>query len=288
MKIQKGRNCLRTVLSKTIQKEDVSKYLAEFMGTLVLVFSISVAVISADNGNLSLKDVAIVHFLVLGMLVNSLGSVSGAQFNPAITIQFLCYGDISAINSVFYIISQLLGATVGSLLSRSIFNSSYIDVSMEHTKLANNFVAPGLTVFSAFLLELLMTAILTFVVRGHNSKENRNGVWGGWIVGGTVAAGVLLIGPLTGNSMNPARSFGPMVLIREAPNYHWIFWVGPIIGALLAGLLSLLLFNEDDEEEEPQDPNQSFFKSFTKKLISKISQRQVRTESSKNIIKFTI
>ncbi len=276
------------MLDKTIDHTDLLKYLAEFFGTLVLVFSISLAVISADNGKLTLKDVAIVHFLVLGMLVNSLGSISGAHFNPAITIQFLFFGHISALNSIFYIVTQLMGAIVGALLAKSIASPEYIAISMQHTKLANNFVAQDTSVLSAFLLELIMTFILTFVVRGHNSKQNGNGVWGGWVVGGAVATGVLLIGPLTGNSMNPARSLGPLASTRQVPDYHWVFWLGPITGALLAGLISTLLFHNTDAEETAQDPNQSLFISFTNKFLSKFSKKPDKTLTGKNIIKFTI
>jgi MIP family channel proteins len=276
------------MLNKTIDERDLPKYLAEFFGTLVLVFSICLAVVSADNGNLTLKDVALVHFFVLGMLVNALGSVSGAHFNPAITIQFLFFGHISILNSFFYIITQLMGAIIGALLAKTILSPGYIATSMEHTKLANNFVAQDLSVFRAFFLELIMTFILTFVVRGHNSKINGNGRWGGWLVGGTVATGVLLIGPLTGNSMNPARSLGPLAMIREVPDYHWIFWMGPITGALLAGLLSMLFFNDTDIEETPPELNKSFFQSFTKRFLSKISKKQDKVLTSKNIIKFTI
>ena len=288
MKIQKRNNCLSTVLKKTINNDDLIKYLAEFIGTLILVFSISLAVISADNGNLTLKDVAIVHFLVLGSLVNTLGSISGAHFNPAITIQFLCFGHISALNSLFYIIVQLMGAIIGALLAKTIVSSDYIAISMDHTKLANNFVIDDLSVFHAFLLELIMTAILTLAVLGHDSVKNKNGLWGGWIVGGTVAVGVLLIGPLTGNSMNPARSFGPLIVIREIPHYHWVFWLGPITGAILAGLLSFLLFNDKEQIEIIEEPNKSYFNSFTSKILSKISQKQDKAQSNKNIIKFTI
>ena len=218
---------------------------AEAMGTAILVFSICIVVTSADMGNTTITDVALVHFLVLGGLIYTLGGISGAHFNPAVTLQFIAFKQINPVTGIFYIVVQLLGAILGAGLAYAVMPGTWIDVTMAGTEMASNRVNPAFSQFQGFLGETIVTMMLAFAIWGTAVQNGDQNTFAGWSIGGVVASGVFLLGPITVNSLNPARSFGPAVIMGSFYSDHWVFWLGPIVGALLGGLIYRFLFFKD-------------------------------------------
>lgn len=214
-----------------------SPFVAELIGTLILVFSICIVVTSADNGNTSIKDISLVHFLVLGGLINSLGPVSGAHFNPAVTFQFIVFKQIPIGIGVFYIILQLIGSMLGALLAFLMLPATWIETTKLKSRMATNAINSDFNIIQGLVGEILVTFVLVLSIWGVAVQKQSNNVFASWCIAGVVATGVLLLGPITGNSLNPARSFGPALVFGSFDNEHWVFWIGPIVGGLLAGLL---------------------------------------------------
>ena len=215
---------------------------AELIGTAILVFSICIVVTSADVGNTSITDIALVHFLILGGLIYNLGGISGAHFNPAVTIQFMAFRMINPITGLFYILTQLVGGVLGAGLAYAIMPGVWIQASNMGSEMATNKVNPAFEVFQGFIGEVLVTAMLAFAIWGVAVSKGDQNTFAGWSIAGVVATGVLLLGPITGNSLNPARSFGPSVIMGSFYSDHWVFWLGPIVGALIGGACYRFLF----------------------------------------------
>ena len=224
---------------------------AELMGTAILVFSICVVVTSADVGNTSITDISLVHFLVLGGLIYNLGAISGAHFNPAVTIQFIVFRMINPLTGVFYILVQLIGGILGAALAYAIMPEIWITISEKSgTELATNRVNPDFSDFQGFIGEVIVTMMLAFVIWGVAVSKGEQNTFAGWSIAGVVATGVLLLGPITGNSLNPARSFGPSVIMGSFYKDHWVFWIGPIVGALIGGAFYRFLFFKNEKNGE--------------------------------------
>jgi MIP family channel proteins len=167
---------------------------------------------------------------------------SGGHINPAVTVGFLFTGKIKPVAGIAYIVIQLLGGTVAALAVYKIFGGDAYAVKI----VANGTPARADKVNwgTALFCEIIATFFLVFVVWGSAADPRaRNG--GGFAIGLTIAADILAIGPITGGSMNPQRSFGPTLvasLIGQANGTsmwtnHWIYWLGPIVGACGAAFL---------------------------------------------------
>jgi aquaporin Z len=212
-------------------------FLAEFIGTFALVFVGSGAIMATriSQSSAALVEVALAHGLVLGVFVSALMRISG-HFNPAVTIGMLAARRIEVMMAALYIVAQVLGAVIAGYALKA----SFPDAVFVATRGGGQTVALDITGGQAFLLEAIATFFLVFVIFG-TAVDLRGPKIGGLAIGFTVAADILAIGPLTGASMNPARSFGPAVAsgVYEA---QLLYWVAPIVGGVIAALLYEYLF----------------------------------------------
>ena len=210
--------------------------LAEFLGTFFLCFAGIAAILCntpAVGGTSGLLGIALAHGLALSVAVNVFGGESGAHFNPAVTAGFLVAGRIKAELAGAYVLAQLLGATTAAGFCRVIFPAEAVAAAHLGIPLPAPWASTGVILLTEFILTfLLMTAIYGTAV----DERGRNVKIGAFGIGLTVVFEILAAGPVTGASMNPARSFGPAFELMSF-DYHWIYWVAPIAGACAGALL---------------------------------------------------
>ena len=219
-------------------------FAAEFIGIFALVFVGGASIMSSKlaASNYVLLTAAMAHGLILAIMVTATMRISG-HLNPAVTIGFLVTRRIEPMMAALYIVAQLFGAVVAAYALQAVFPHA-IAVS---TRLGGQAIALDVTMGQAILCEAIATFFLMFVVFGTAVDPAAPKV-GGFAIGLTVAADILAIGPLTGASMNPARSFGPAAVsgIFEA---QAVYWAGPILGAIAAALLYDQLFLRRGKEQ---------------------------------------
>ena len=211
------------------------KYIAEFVGTLVLVLvACGVAVVVGCNTAAGIIATSLAFGLVIVAMAYSIGNVSGCHINPAVSIGMLVAGKMSISECIKYIISQFLGALAGSLIL-GVFLGSFDALGANGY---GNILINGnsVTVFTAILIEIILTFIFVTAILGCTDKQENKAVSG--IVIGLTLTLVHLIGiPFTGTSVNPARSFAPALLQGgTALSQVWIFILAPILGCIIAGL----------------------------------------------------
>jgi MIP family channel proteins len=206
---------------------------AEAIGTFALCFAgilaINVDAIGGTEGTGSLATVALAHGLALVVMIAALGAISGAHFNPAVTAGFVATGRMTPVRGAQYVGAQLVGALLASLLIAWLFGLEAVGAG---TPAKAQFVsAPG-----AAAVEVVTTFFLVLVVFGtavdHRAPKSVFPV----AIGLTVAMDIMATGPITGAAMNPARAFGP-ALVSGAWADHWVYWVGPLVGGVLAAFL---------------------------------------------------
>ena len=216
-------------------KDSLRHFAAEFIGTFALVFVGGAAIMTAGSGPAALLQIALAHGIVLAIFVTALMRISG-HFNPAVTLGFLATRRIEPVMAGVYITAQILGAVIAAYALKATFPASLFDAARG----GGQSIALDLGAAQAVALEALATFFLVFVIFGTAVDPQAPKV-GGFAIGLAVGVDILAIGPHTGASMNPARSFGPAVAsgIFEG---QMIYWVGPIIGSLVAALLYDQLF----------------------------------------------
>lgn len=197
---------------------------AEFIGTFFLVFAgCGAIVVDAAGHQLTHVGVALVFGLVVASLVYALGHVSGAHFNPAVSIGFWALGEFPARRVLLYIGAQLGGAIAASGLLLALFG---------HTGDLGVTIPSGKPEVS-LVLEAVMTFLLVFVIFGSAVHGMAVRGFAGIAIGAVISLDALFGGPVSGASMNPARSLGP-ALVAGTWSYQWLYVVGPIAGALFA------------------------------------------------------
>jgi MIP family channel proteins len=218
-------------------------FVAEFIGTFALVFVGSGSIIHAriSNSPSGLLEVALAHGLILAVMVSALMRISG-HFNPAVTLTLLANRRIEAMMAGLYVVAQVIGAIAAGYALKGAFPAA----TFAATRGGGLTIALDVTAGQAFLVEAIATFFLVFVVYG-TAVDLKGPRIGGLAIGFVVAADILAIGPLTGASMNPARSFGPAVAsgIYEA---QLLYLTAPIVGALVAGFLYEYLFMRSGRE----------------------------------------
>jgi len=221
-------------------RDSFRHFVAEFVGTFALVF-VGGASIAAGGG---LVGVALAHGIILAVMVSATMRISG-HLNPSITIGFLAARRIDPMMAGVYIAGQILGAIAAAYALKGLLPAQ-VATSI---RLGGQSVAPEISFGQAIGLEAIATFFLAFVIFG-TAVDPKAPRIGGLAIGFTIAADILAIGPLTGGSMNPARSFGPAVAsgIFEG---QAVYWIGPIVGAVAAALLYDTLFIR--REREPVD-----------------------------------
>ncbi|MEO5580776.1 MAG: aquaporin [Gemmatimonadaceae bacterium] len=224
-------------------RDSIRHFVAEFIGTFALVFVGGAAIMIARDTNspAGLVGIALAHGLILAVMVSALMRVSG-HFNPAVTLGFLATRRIDVSMAGVYILGQLIGAIVAAYALKLTFPFTLFEL----TRGGGQSLALQVTGGQGFALEAIATFFLMIVYFG-TAVDPKAPRMGGLAIGFVVAANILAIGPLTGGSMNPARSFGPAVAsgLFEA---QLIYWLAPITGALLAALLYEHLFIRRDVE----------------------------------------
>ena len=211
--------------------------IAEVVGTFLFLFVGMGSVVLGDyvvaNGGTSpgLLGVALAHGLALAVLVSALGAISGAHFNPAVTLAVWIMGKITPTRAVMYVVAQLIGAALAGFALRSTFPSEAWQPSAIGTPALGAGISPAIGI----TVEAVLTALLVFVVLG-TAVDSRAPKIGGLAIGLAVAADILMGGPLTGAAMNPARWFGPAVAAGAYADWY-VWWIGPLLGAAVAALV---------------------------------------------------
>ena len=213
------------------------KLVAEFIGTFALIF-FGAGSICADQylhgaGGSGLLGIALAHGLAIGIMVSALGHVSGGHFNPAVTIGFWVTKRINTLDVIGYWAAQLVGAIAAAYVLKAIVpDDAWRAVALGTPALARDF-----RVLDGMILEGVMTFFLVLVVFA--TAVDEKGAWraiSGFGIGLTITMGILTGGPLTGAALNPARAFGPALASAHWAN-HGVYWVGPLAGGFVAGLL---------------------------------------------------
>jgi len=199
---------------------------AEFIGTYALVTAgCGAIIVDALTGALSHVGVALTFGLVITVMIASTGHISGAHFNPAVTIVLALIRRFPRSEVPIYIGGQLLGAILGALTLRGLFG---LTANLGAT-------LPVASPIQSLGVEVLLTAALMFVITAVATDSHAPTLLAAIAIGGTVALDALWGGTISGASMNPARSFGP-ALIAGVWRDQWIYWLGPIMGASLGAL----------------------------------------------------
>lgn len=207
--------------------------LAEGIGTFILVFAGTGAVMvnNISQGAITHLGISFVFGAVVAALIYSIGHLSGAHFNPAVTLAFWSSGFFSKGRVIPYILAQILGAIAASaLLLTSLGRVANLGATLP---LHDNW-------WQSLVLETVLTFILMFIILGSGLDRRAHIGFAGLAIGLTVGMEAAFMGPITGASMNPARSFGP-AFVGGIWQHQWVYWVAPILGAQLAVIVYRLL-----------------------------------------------
>jgi len=209
---------------------------AEFIGPFTLVVAGVGAIISTQNlgdgGNL--VAVSLAHGLAIGLMVAALGHVSGGHFNPAVTISMLATGEIALTRAISYIVAQVLGAMAGAGVLTLVFPAlGPMGRNNPGVNLGLPGLGPDVSVAGAVIMEVVMTFFLVMVIFGTVVDPRGPKAIAPLAIGLIITMDILTGGRITGAAMNPARALGPAIVQQDFTNW-WIYWVGPIIGGLIA------------------------------------------------------
>jgi MIP family channel proteins len=228
-----------------VEDRGPAAYIAEFIGTLVLVFFITAAVSlyvtapSAANPApfIDFSVIGLVHVFVLFGLIQTLAVISGAHFNPAVTAVMTVLRQIKPPDAAIYIIAQLGGAVAGTLLTKLLLEDEGEGVNYGATLVSDRL---GGDILPGMLAEALGTFFLVWVIVGVAVNPRATKEWAALAIGAALGMGVMVIAPLTGAGFNPARSFGPAIVSGEwggAGDFLLVYVLAPVLGALIAGFL---------------------------------------------------
>lgn len=219
MKIDTAEEMLETMLKSR------RKLFAEFLGTFALIFAGTGAIVANDasTGAIGHAGIALTFGLIVMAMIYCFGDVSGAHFNPAVTIAFAAAGRFAWNAVPGYAVAQITGALAASLLLRALFPSS---ATLGAT-------LPAGPEGQSFVLEIVLTFFLMLVVLSVSTGAKEKGITAGIAVGAVIALEAMFAGPICGASMNPARSLAP-ALASGHFEHLWLYLTAPLLGALLA------------------------------------------------------
>jgi len=217
------------------KRDEMKRLYAESFGTFCLVFAGTGAIIINDvsGGAITHLGIALTFGLVVLAMIYAVGDISGAHLNPAVTFGFYAAHRFSGRLVLPYIVSQITGAIVASMLLHILFPSS---ITLGAT-------VPAGSDMQSVILEIVLTAILMFVILKVSSGSRERGITAGIVVGAVIALEALFAGPISGASMNPARSLAP-VLVSGQYLSLWIYITGPVFGAFLGVVLCRIMREE--------------------------------------------
>ena len=224
----------------------MKKYICELIGTLVLVlFGCGSAAIAGQT--LGTLGIALAFGLSIVAMAYVIGDVSGCHINPAVSLGMLIDGRIGIKDFIGYVISQCIGAIIAAAILMFLINSANLGGVATTGLGANGFGAAssiGISMIGALVTEIILTAVFVFTILGVTASEKTASVAG--IVIGLTLTFVHIMGiPITGTSVNPARSLGPALLLGgQALSQVWVFIVGPLVGAIIAALIYKLIVKD--------------------------------------------
>ncbi len=203
----------------------LNRCFAEAFGTFALVFTGTGAIVVNDltQGAIGHAGIAATFGLIVSVMIYSVGDVSGAHLNPAVTLAFFIARRLPGADVAPYVASQLAGALVGSALVRAVIGS---DATLGAT-------LPAGSLGQSFVLEVILTMLLMYTILGVSTGAKEKGITAALAIGATVGLAAMFGGPISGASMNPARSLAPAVVSGHV-QHLWIYLVAPPIGAGLA------------------------------------------------------
>jgi MIP family channel proteins len=236
-----------------VEERGPAAYIAEFIGTFALVFSITMAVVlfapaptpQAGIVGSPFQDFAViglVHAFVLFMLIQTLAIISGAHFNPAITVSLAAIRQIRLVDAGIYIVMQLAGATVGALFTKALVTD--VNTGVHYGAVGLNLDRVG-TTLGGMSAEAIGTFFLVWAVVGVAVNPAGLKDWSGFAIGTTLGFAVMIIAPLTGAGLNPARSFGPAIVghfFDGTGRWLLVYILSPAIGGILAAASYFWLF----------------------------------------------
>ena len=262
--------------------EAIATYALVFFGPLAIILSVV-----AFGDGLSIESIIMIalgHGAAIGLMVYAFGHISGAHINPAVTIPMMITKKISVADGIGYIIFQLIGAVVAAFSLKAILPEIGAKVNFGTqggpSELLNSSIIAGITV-EIILTFFLVTVIFLTAVH----KKAPAGIHG-ISIGGMVFLLHLVGVPLTGASMNPARTFGPAV-VSGFWELHWLYWVAPIIGGIIAGVIMNYIFvNNAEPETKRRSRASSIGKSqelekYEKQYLAKLGKKSVKQERKK-------
>ena len=203
----------------------MKKYIAEFIGTFALVFcgTGAVTIDEITHGAVTHVGIAITFGLIVMAMIYAVGEVSGAHLNPAVTIAFAVNKNFAWKEVMPYIFAQLAGALVASFILKFLFPSAVLLGA----------TLPSGDAMQSFVLEIILTFFLMFVILQVATGSKEKGMFAGLAIGAVVLLEAMFAGPISGASMNPARSFAPAIASNHF-EHLWIYLTAPVIGALIA------------------------------------------------------
>jgi len=216
------------------QRQEWRRLFAEFLGTFFLVLVAAGAGMMNDvfPDSIGRSAAVVAPGLMVMAIILFMGKVSGAHLNPAVSFAFALRGDFPWRRLPGYVVVQLIGATLAALFLHAVLNVSSL--------YGSNYPANGFSGTAAMWMEIVLTLGLVSVILGTASGAQNVGVLGAFGVGGYIALAGLWASPLSGASMNPARTFGPDLVATNFTDF-WVYVVGPIVGAIAAVLFAQVL-----------------------------------------------
>merc|ERR1711892_1627693 len=202
---------------------------AELVGTMLLVIIGCGAAMQWKTG-FDTTQVSLAFGLAVMAIASFTGHVSGGNLNPAVSVGLLVGGNLSLLKCVVYVISQCIGAVIGAGILHLVTPVSH------RGGLGSNGLAEGVTPLGGMVMEMLMTMLLVVDASAVDGGNKTAPMVAPLLIGLTVTAAHLVLMPYTGTSINPARSLGP-ALVSKITKDHWVFWVGPLLGGALGGVL---------------------------------------------------
>jgi len=242
-------------------------FVAELMGTMFLVL---IGCGAAHSMGTDVVHVALAFGVTVATMAQSIGHVSGCHINPAVTLGFFVAGQFGLIKSLCYVVFQCLGGIIGALFLKGLIGVGQPDNT---SKIPNaNITFPGMTTLAenstttngispgqGFGIEFFMTFVLVTVIFGSSADDvaaKKSKGSAPLAIGLAISTCILFAGPLTGGSLNPARSLGPAIIGGNMAN-HWVYWLGPILGGVCASIMYNLFFKASKAEPEVEKKKDS-------------------------------
>jgi MIP family channel proteins len=260
-------------------------FVAEFIGTFALVFVGAAAAIYSE----SILAIALAHGLTLAVFVYAFGYISGTHINPAVTLGLAANGDIKWGDAFVYWFAQFAGASLAAFALRSLFTP--LQAELINSVATNGVLVTRQLPYHALAVEALLTFFLVNTVL-HTAVGGKAGPFAGWAIGTTLAIAILAGGPLTGASLNPARSFGPAlftsVITTGTPDYqnyllYLIYFVGPFLGSILAVMLYQFLKTEPVlmEEDEAEEVEEKVVEIIEPVIVEKVPEKPAKKPTTR-------